>query len=111
MDASLECLSLGHIPVNFDPTGGDPFIGGPVMLTKCDRCGKELEKSDAARLFNQYTGLLRDNEAEYKRRLTGYVEDRDAALNQRNYWRAWALMLLVFLLASWVGWTYAGVIL
>lgn len=24
-----------------DPTGGDPFMGGPVLIAVCARCGRE----------------------------------------------------------------------
>lgn len=27
----------------FDPTGGDPFFGGPVWVPICARCGQEAQ--------------------------------------------------------------------
>ncbi len=48
----LVCEAQGHKPVDTDPTGGDPSMGGPVAITVCDRCGTELEASESAREFN-----------------------------------------------------------
>lgn len=48
----VRCEILGHKPVDTDPTGGDPWMGGPVLITICDRCGRELPKSDRANKFN-----------------------------------------------------------
>ena len=52
MSASLVCEARGHQPRDTDPTGGDPFMGGPVLITVCRRCGVELPHSDAANAFN-----------------------------------------------------------
>lgn len=38
----------GHCPVHtraetalIDPTGGDPFMGGPVLIRVCAKCGRD----------------------------------------------------------------------
>lgn len=48
----LYCEVNGHKPRDWDPTGGDPRMGGPVALTICDLCGIELPKSESAIAFN-----------------------------------------------------------
>lgn len=53
----------GHVPRDIDPTGGDPFMGGPVAITVCDRCGRELEHSETAKEFNRQISLHRQVKA------------------------------------------------
>lgn len=48
----LYCEKHGHVPKDIDPTGGDPAMGGPVAITICDRCGRELPHSQTAVAFN-----------------------------------------------------------
>lgn len=45
MTAALVCAATGHDPITTDPTGGDPFMGGPVSIVVCSRCGHELPSS------------------------------------------------------------------
>jgi hypothetical protein len=52
MTTALVCEISGHRPKDIDPTGGDPFMGGPVMITVCDRCGIEMPPSPTAKAFN-----------------------------------------------------------
>ncbi len=63
----LACETKGHDPKDIDPTGGDPFMGGPVAITCCDRCGKHLNLSDAAKEFNQQVADRRDQVAAAER--------------------------------------------
>ena len=49
----LWCEFFGHKPIDIDPTGGDPWMGGPVAITICDRCGRELPQSESAKQFNE----------------------------------------------------------
>lgn len=48
----LVCEARGHVPRDIDPTGGDPSMGGPVAITICDRCDRELPHSATAKAFN-----------------------------------------------------------
>lgn len=95
MNCETVCLVTGHDPVNFDPTGGDPFMGGPVMLTRCNRCGRDLPKSDAARLFNQYQGLLREEQHKHILRESELSGQREDALGSMRAWRGWAVFLFL----------------
>ena len=47
----IECIYHAEA-VDIDPTGGDPFMGGPVRITVCGRCGRELPLSDDAKNWN-----------------------------------------------------------
>ena len=48
------CLVDGHADsVDIDPTGGDPWMGGPVMITVCVRCKAQVETSVDAQVFNE----------------------------------------------------------
>lgn len=58
----LVCEAKGHIPVDIDPTGGAPYMGGPVAITICDRCGRELEHSETAKEFNRQMDEIRKQE-------------------------------------------------
>ncbi len=51
-----DCLA--HDPVDTDPTGGDPWMGGPVAITVCRRCGLQLKPSPAAQAFNTRVARL-----------------------------------------------------
>ena len=42
----LRCLFGAHRPGWNDPTGGDPYMGGPVMIRVCRDCGQELPEED-----------------------------------------------------------------
>lgn len=53
MTTPVRCEIFGHKPVDIDPTGGDPFMGGPVAITVCDRCGRQLDPSRTAVAFNK----------------------------------------------------------
>lgn len=59
---ALVCEEKGHVPIDIDPTGGAPWMGGPVLITICDRCGKELPHSDEANRFNNEQTYLREAE-------------------------------------------------
>lgn len=59
----LVCEEKGHVPRDYDPTGGAPWMGGPVLITICDRCGRELPHSDTAKAFNEKVRVLRDEQA------------------------------------------------
>jgi hypothetical protein len=58
------CDFRGHDPVDVDPTGGDPWLGGPVLLTVCDRCGRQLVQSRRAEEFNERVRQARQGEAD-----------------------------------------------
>jgi hypothetical protein len=58
MTLPVRCELLGHKPKDIDPTGGDPWMGGPVAITICDRCGRELPHSDTAKAFNGRVAAL-----------------------------------------------------
>lgn len=107
MNCDAVCLLSGHVPVNFDPTGGDPFMGGPVMLTKCDRCEKALPESDAARLHNQYVGLLKKNDQAWEIKHAYERERKNAERMRANHWRACAWIAL----AMWVAYVAVQIVL
>lgn len=56
----LVCEEKGHVPKDIDPTGGDPSMGGPVLITICDRCGYELPHSKEAISFNNEWTYIRE---------------------------------------------------
>lgn len=57
----LACEFSGrHIPINIDPTGGDPDIGGPVYITICERCGVELAMSREAIILNNHIAFEKE---------------------------------------------------
>jgi hypothetical protein len=58
MTLPIRCELLGHKPKDIDPTGGDPWMGGPVAITVCDRCGRELPHSATAKAFNDRIAAL-----------------------------------------------------
>lgn len=42
MSVSPKCPDGEHVPTTIDPTGGNPFMGGPVRIVICSQCGWEL---------------------------------------------------------------------
>ncbi len=59
----LYCRINGHEGEDRDPTGGDPFMGGPVAITVCKWCGDQLPASETAQEFNAEVSRRRDQVA------------------------------------------------
>lgn len=84
----LACEMLGHSPKDIDPTGGDPFMGGPVLITICARCGTELPHSDSAKAFNEWAGEERKRkEREEQDRAKAKAEAQVKWHSRKNWWR------------------------
>lgn len=53
-DAMVCALLGGHAKgTNIDPTGGDPWMGGPVLITVCSRCGDQVDTNAEAMAYNE----------------------------------------------------------